>query len=101
MLEGPRTGGIELPAPPARALAIEAGPSTQRPASPAVRDARSVAADAEGCTDTRALTVLGREARRLELMDEFVTSRYADGDEMIELVEVFRARQAELEGSGR
>jgi len=101
MIEGTvGSGRIELPAPPPRALAIEAAQATAPtgpvPAGPPAT-AQEMAAAAETCPDPRALDDLGREARRLEWMDEFVRSRFApDEDELIELIEVFRGRRDEL-----
>lgn len=108
MLEGPRTGEIALPAPPPRALAIEAAKQGDQPgeAAPSSREApdgppatpQEMAAAVEACTDRRALDDLGRAARRGDWMDDYVASRFSpDPDELIELVEVFRARAAELE----
>lgn len=108
MLEGAGTGGIALPPAPANARAIEAAPA-EPVAEPAVTV--EVAAPVEGgpladlvarveaCPDLRTLDAMGHEAKDAGVMDEFVTSRYAPAvGELIEMVEVFRGRQAELQG---
>lgn len=102
MLEGPQSGGIELPPAHPRALAIEAakpadGGPADDPAVPPV-DPQGMAARVEACTDVRELRDrLARFANGKQWMDEFVESRYAPNkDEHIELREVFRGRDAEL-----
>lgn len=106
MLESPQSGGIELPSPPPRALAIEAaapvaaGGADGLPPWPPTC-AQDVAAHVEACTDPRRLDEIARGARKAGWMDEFVDSRFAPVEgEAIELVEVFRGRQDELNGGG-
>ena len=108
MIEGTVGGGrIELPPAPVNLRAIE-GAIQRQVEAPAVPDApqvpaapttaREMAAAAELCEDPKRLVELGREALRREWMDTYVPSKYAPADdEDIELVEVFRGRQAELE----
>lgn len=108
---------VELPAghvglPPAPVRAIEAAPSAaapvavEAPALPAATPAPSGAPErpqdvvpyVEKCGDLKSLQSMAKQCRSLEWMDEFVTTKYAPSDdEQIELIEVFRARQAELE----
>jgi hypothetical protein len=91
-------GRIELP--PAPVAAIGAGsPAPTSDALPAEPGSpQEMAQAAEECADGQDLSQrLGRRARARGWMDEFVASRYAPRpDELIELVEVFRARAAEL-----
>ena len=106
-LTGMQSGQVELPPAPAHLRAIEATAPRESGASaapdapqvPAVpTTARDMAAAAEACESKAALVELGREAQRREWMDTYVPSKYAPADdEDIELVEVFRGRQAELE----
>lgn len=114
MLEGPRAGHIELPAPPPRAaieaarLALEAAAPAQQPDRAPQQDLppstpQEMVTRVEACTDLSYLRdKLARYATGKEWMTDFVSSRYAPkADELIELVEVFRFREAELESEAR
>jgi hypothetical protein len=113
MLEAPRTGRIELPAPPPRALAIEAAKPQQAALEAAphpgpARDlpptsSQEMAARVETCDDLAYLrSKLARFAAGKRWMEDFVESRYAPEEgELIELREVFRGRENELEGVRR
>lgn len=109
MLEGPRTGGVELPpAPPRAVAAIEAAPAAEGKPAPEVDEApvpvwpptgpADVVPHVDACQDRAALDDLARRVHQAGWMDEFVESRFAPAEgESIELVEVFRGRQAELQ----
>lgn len=101
-------GTVELPAAPPTAKAIgaaPAGPVTVTEPAPSAEvppeTPAGMAALVEACTDASVLKGrLARYAQGRNWMDEFVQSRYSpDEDTMIELVEVFRARQDELSAS--
>ena len=104
MLEAPASAGIELPAPPSRALAIEArmpdpaGGQVTWPPTTAGEMARLV----EQCKDQADLRGrLASLANRQGWMDEHVETKYSPDDSWIELREVFRSRDAELDEQER
>ena len=109
MLEGPTSGGIELPARPPRALAIEAAKAAGQPAEHTPADGLpswppatppDLAKWVEACPDRARLDQLARDALKAEWMDDFVDSRYAPVEgEAIQLIEVFRGREAEIGGT--
>jgi hypothetical protein len=113
MLEAPHTDRIELPAPPPRALAIEAAKPQQAALEAAphpgpARDlppesSQEMADQVEACEDLTCLRGrLARFATGKSWMENFVNSKYAPKEgEMIELREVFRGRENELEGARR
>jgi hypothetical protein len=116
MLEAPQTDRIELPAPPPRALAIEAakpqqaasGATPTPDSAQASRDlpptsSQEMAARVETCEDLAYLrSKLARFAIGQRWMEDFVDSRYAPEEgELIELREVFRGRENEIEGACR
>lgn len=105
MLEGSPSGRMELPAPPPKLAAIEAAKSVTMAGAPGHElpwpppDPQGVVAHIMACTDLGKLNEMGRWALGREWMDEFVESKYAPvKGEAIELIEVFRGRQAELSG---
>jgi hypothetical protein len=103
---------VMLPPAPSTARAITVGP--RPPVDPDAPDpapahagppasAQEMADWVLACTDLAQLEGVGaRHARGAGWMDDFVVSRYAPVEgELIELVEVFRARAAELRGVDR
>ena len=100
-LSGMQEGTVSLPPAPANVRAIEAAPNARPEVSPVdapPTSPRGMALLVETCMDAKVLRErLGRFAHSQGWMDEFVPSKYAPKkDELMELVEVFRAREAEL-----